>query len=118
MIESEVAPPVIEAAKPASSDLAPGGLRAPQPVARKGAARAWLPFVALLAAVMGLHLATLLRFPAPFVDEGWNASRAWGLLHTGQAFGTLDAGLFDKYPGYWTYFPWLATAVHTLFMAV
>src|SRR5438874_400733 len=74
----------------------------------------WLPLAALLIVVTGVHLATLLRYPPPFVDEGWNASRAWGLLHTGRAFGTLDAGVFQQYPGYWTFFPWLGTAIHAL----
>jgi 4-amino-4-deoxy-L-arabinose transferase-like glycosyltransferase len=64
------------------------------------------------------HLLTLLRAPIPFVDEGWNASRAWGLLHTGQAFGTLDAGVFDKYPTYWAYFPWLGAALQALGLAL
>src|SRR5438309_11148620 len=70
----------------------------------------WLWLAALLVALTALNLLTLLRTPPPFVDEGWNASRGWGLLHTGRAFGTLDAGVFENYPGYWTYFPWLGTA--------
>src|SRR4051794_38735742 len=52
--------------------------------------------------------------PSPFTDEGWNASRAWGLLHTGRAYGSLDAGVFDHYDGYWTYFPWIGTALHAI----
>jgi 4-amino-4-deoxy-L-arabinose transferase-like glycosyltransferase len=49
------------------------------------------------------------------VDEAWNASRAWAFLDTGRAFGTLDAGVFERYEGYWTLFPWLGTAIHAFF---
>ncbi len=73
-----------------------------------------LSVVVLLIAVAGVNLLSLLRYPAPFVDEGWNANRAWALLQTGRAFGTLDSGVFDRYEGYWTYFPWLGTSIHAL----
>lgn len=66
----------------------------------------------LLIGVGGFNWLTLLRRPAPFVDEAWNASRALGLLRTGRAFGDLDAGVFERFDGYWTYFPWLGTAIH------
>src|SRR5205823_14310562 len=69
----------------------------------------WLALAIFFAVVTGLGLFSLLRTPAPFVDEAWYASRAWSLIHTGRAFGTLDAGVFDKYDGYWTYFPFLGT---------
>jgi 4-amino-4-deoxy-L-arabinose transferase-like glycosyltransferase len=68
----------------------------------------------LLVAAMALGLFSLMRTPPPFVDEAWYASRAWAFIHTGRAFGTLDAGVFDNYDGYWTYFPWLGTLLHTL----
>jgi len=70
------------------------------------AARRWL-VVALAGAVAALHLWSLLRFPPPFVDEAWFGARAWALLHTGRPFSTLDAGVFDRFAGYWTCFPLL-----------
>ena len=36
--------------------------------------RSWLLPALLLAAVLALHLWSLMRFPAPFVDEAWNSS--------------------------------------------
>lgn len=79
----------------------------------------WAALAVLFAAVTGFHLVSLLRTPAPFVDEAWYAARAWALLHTGRAFGTLDAGVFDRFDGHWTFFPWLGTgfdaiAIHLL----
>ncbi len=71
--------------------------------------RYWLALAVVLSAVMGFHLFSLLRTPPPFVDEAWRASRAWSLIHTGRPFGTLEAGVFDRYDGYWTFFPWLET---------
>lgn len=50
-----------------------------------------------------------MRYPAPFVDEAWFASRAWAFIHTGRAFGPLDAGVIDRFEGYWTFLPWLPT---------
>lgn len=42
-------------------------------------------FVPILITSLGeLHLWSLLRFPAPFFDETWLASRAWGHLQTGR----------------------------------
>jgi len=68
----------------------------------------------LIAAVTLVGLASLLRTPAPFIDEGWFASRAWAFIHTGQNFGSMDRGVFDRYDGYWTYFPWLPTFFQSL----
>lgn len=64
--------------------------------------------------VVGLHLWSLLRYPAPFVDEAWYASRAWGLIATGKPFGVLDAGVFDRFPGYGSYFQWLPAAIQSI----
>jgi len=75
--------------------------------ARKAAGGKWLLLVFLFAAVATIHLWSLLRFPAPSVDEAWFASRAWAFLHTHRAFGALDAGVLDRFEGYWTLFPWL-----------
>jgi 4-amino-4-deoxy-L-arabinose transferase-like glycosyltransferase len=70
--------------------------------------------LALLALSLGLHLWSLMRFPPPFVDEAWLASRAWSLIQTGQAFGPLDHGVFDRFEGYWTFFPWLPVWIQSL----
>jgi 4-amino-4-deoxy-L-arabinose transferase-like glycosyltransferase len=74
----------------------------------------WSGAVMLFVAVTGVGLWSLLRTPPPFVDEAWYASRAWSFIQTGRAFGTLDAGVFDKYEGYWTYFPLLGTWLQAL----
>ncbi|HET9494395.1 MAG TPA: glycosyltransferase family 39 protein [Chloroflexia bacterium] len=75
-----------------------------------------LGVVVVLGAVCVFHLGTLMANSIPHVDEAWNTSRAWGLVQTGRAFGTLDAGVFDRFDGYWTYFPWLGAAVHAPFV--
>jgi hypothetical protein len=55
-----------------------------------------------------------MRFPAPFVDEAWGASRAWAFIHTNRAFGPLDIGVFDRFEGYWVFFPWLPAFIQSL----
>ncbi len=69
---------------------------------------------ALLGLVVAGHAWSLLRFPFPFVDEAWAASRAWAFVQTNRQFGTLDTGVFDRYEGYWTALPWLPTAIQSL----
>jgi hypothetical protein len=71
--------------------------------------RSWRGALALFAAVALLGLLSLLRTPAPFIDEVWFANRAWGFVQTGLNFGTIDRGVFDRFDGYWTYEPWLPT---------
>ena len=73
--------------------------------------RSWLWIAALLCGLTGLHLWSLLRFPQPFVDEGWYASRAWGLLHSGWAYGSVDEGGFENFPHYERFFFWLGSAL-------
>lgn len=68
----------------------------------------------VLAVILALHGWSLLRFPAPFVDEAWLASRAWAFIQTGLAFGPLDSGLADRFPGYWTVNQWLMTFLDSL----
>ncbi|MDQ2806852.1 MAG: glycosyltransferase family 39 protein, partial [Chloroflexota bacterium] len=70
-----------------------------------------IQIVALLGLLTAIHLLSLLRFPAAFEDEGWLANRAWGLLHTGWAFGTVDSGVFENYPHYERFFFWLCSAL-------
>jgi hypothetical protein len=66
----------------------------------------------VMAIVTIFNLFSLLRTPAPFIDEVWFANRAWGFTQTGLNFGTIDAGVWDRFDGYWTYFPWLPTLIH------
>lgn len=97
---------------PASS--APG-VRIPTVVQTKS--EKWYPRLTplgLLGAIAAFNLWTLLKTPAPFVGEAWGASRAVGLLQTGHPFGVLDSGVFERYPGYWTTFPWLGTFIHAV----
>ena len=61
----------------------------------------------LLAAIIALHLFSLLRTPPPHVDDAWYANRGWALIQTGRPLGTLDAGVFDGFEGGWTYIPWV-----------
>ena len=72
-----------------------------------------LPLLAVLG-LIGWQASRLMLSPPPHVDEAWDANRAWALLQTGRAFGTMDSGVLEHYPGYWTYFPWLGTAIHAL----
>jgi len=64
----------------------------------------WL-IVFLTVLFLGFHGWSLLRFPLPFVDEAWNASRAWGFLQTGRIYGSLDSDFMQSYKGYGSYFP-------------
>lgn len=89
-------------------DVQRGGLAAIGSWSLRGL-RAPMPLAAVLAAVTAISLFSLLRTPPPFLDEVWFANRAWALVETGRAFGTMDSGVFDRYDGYWTYFPWLPT---------
>ena len=77
-----------------------------------------LALVIIFAYFLAFNLVTLMRFPTPFVDEGWNASRSWGLLHTGQTFGTLDAGVVRRVSELSRPFPWLGTALHVPLQAL
>jgi 4-amino-4-deoxy-L-arabinose transferase-like glycosyltransferase len=80
----------------------------------KVSSKEWLKLAALFIALTVLHLWSLMRFPPPFVDEAWQGSRAWALIHTGRAFGPLDVGVFDRFEGHWTFFPWLPAWIQSL----
>jgi glycosyltransferase involved in cell wall biosynthesis len=71
-----------------------------------------LPIALVL--VLALHFRSLMRYPAPFTDEAWFASRAWAYCETHRTFGPLDRGVFDRFAGYWTYFPWLPNLLQSL----
>ena len=68
-----------------------------------------LTLAILLLVLAALGFVTLLRTPPPHVDEAYRASRAYALIRTGRAFGILEAGVYDRYEGYWTFFPFLET---------
>lgn len=70
--------------------------------------------VAVLAAIAALHVWSLMRYPPPFCDEAWLISRAWAFIQTGRAFGPLDAGIADRFEGYWVVNQWLITVVQSL----
>jgi 4-amino-4-deoxy-L-arabinose transferase-like glycosyltransferase len=72
----------------------------------------------LLIFVFVVHTWTFMRFPAPFVDEAWLTARAWSLIQTGKAFSSLDAGVVDKYEGYWTFFPYTHTWLQSISVRV
>lgn len=69
--------------------------------------RAILAPLTLFVGVIAFHFWSLMRYPAPFVDEAWFGSRAWGYVLSGRTFGTLDRGVMDRFDGYWTFLPWL-----------
>lgn len=83
--------------------------------AGKSSSYGWL--VGTLLLIFAVHSFSLLRLPAPFVDEAWLASRAWGIIQTGHNFGILDSGVFDRLDGYWTFFPWLPTHLYALMLS-
>ena len=72
-----------------------------------------LGLLGLVLLIAGVHGWSLLRYPEVFVDEAWFASRAWGFLQTGRAFGALDHGVFERFDGYWTFLPWLGTWIQS-----
>ena len=76
-------------------------------------AKKWVTEAVLFFFVAIIHLCSLMNFPAPFVDEAWFACRAWSYITTGKAFGSLDAGVFDRFPGYETFFPWLPVQIQS-----
>jgi 4-amino-4-deoxy-L-arabinose transferase-like glycosyltransferase len=83
-------------------------------IKHKNSKKACLVLAGLFTAITAFHLWSLLRYPAPFVDEAWNAGRAWELPRTGRAFGTMDLGVIEQFDGYWTFFPWLPAWLQSL----
>lgn len=67
--------------------------------------------ITLIVIVLFIHIFSLMRFPEPFVDEAWLASRAWGFLQTGKQVGPLDQGVITTFNGHWTLFPLLPTVI-------
>ena len=99
----------------------PSGANEPQAtlVSSRAVARvstSYLAPVLVLLAVAIFDIFTLRNFPTVFIDESWNANRAWTFLHTGQVFASVDSGVFQQYDGYWTYWPYLGTLIHAAFI--
>lgn len=69
----------------------------------------WQYIILVFGLIFLFHLWSLMRYPGPHVDEVWLISRSWSYAHTGRVFGILDQGVFDRFDGYWTFFPWLQT---------
>jgi hypothetical protein len=65
-----------------------------------------------------LHFWSLMRYPAPFVDEAWLTSRAWAFLHTGHQLGSLDMGVAENLPGGWVANQWLITALQSICLRI
>jgi hypothetical protein len=74
-------------------------------------------FILIAGAIATFHIVTLTRYPPIFVDEAWIVSRAWAWSHTGNNFGPVDAGVFDKHlEGYGTFFPITPTLLISVFI--
>ncbi len=73
----------------------------------------WLLGVGVFAS-LALHVWSLMRFPAPFVDEAWLTNRAWAFIQTGRQLGPLDMGLVERFEGAWTANQWLITFLYSL----
>jgi 4-amino-4-deoxy-L-arabinose transferase-like glycosyltransferase len=74
----------------------------------------WFLLGVMLVASFVMGVLTLMRTPLPMNDEAWNAARAWQLIQSGRAFSSLDSGVFDRFDGYWTMFPWLGVWFQSL----
>src|SRR5262249_25136408 len=73
----------------------------PRPVFRQRPALRTAMLMTAFALILGVHVWSLRRYPAPSVDEAWLIARAWRFLHTGQPFGQLDVGILDRTPNEW-----------------
>lgn len=77
--------------------------------------RTWVIVTAItVATLVVFHFWTFRTFPLTHVDEGWFANRAAGYLSSGVPFGTMDSGVFDRYPEPWVIFPLLPTMLQAL----
>jgi hypothetical protein len=73
----------------------------------------------LIGAIAVVHVWSLMRYPAPSIDEAWLTSRAWAFLNTGHPYGPLDSGLAERfYSGYWVTNQWLITALQSLVLRI
>ena len=68
--------------------------------------------------ILVLSLALLRRFPPVFVDEAWNANRAWTWLQTGVNAGSMDFGGWEHLAGYWHFYPLLPSILLASLMRV
>lgn len=91
----------------------------PTPAAERAHKRAWVAVTIItIVGLMVWHLSTVVLYPYPHVDEAWFANRAMGYLTTGVPFGTMDAGVFDRYPQPWLIFPLIPTLLQALVLRV
>ncbi|MBN2373047.1 glycosyltransferase family 39 protein, partial [bacterium] len=74
--------------------------------------------IILFTIIFIFHSWSLMRFPQAFEDEAWLTSRAWAFLQTGRVFGPLDEGVFNRFEGYWTFFPWFPTWIQALSLKI
>lgn len=65
--------------------------------------------VVIALAIVGLSLPSLASYPSVFIDEPWNANRAWNRLQAGENYTTIDVGPYPEGKGIGT--PSLASAV-------
>ncbi len=84
------------------------------PVNKKSLLSEKIISVSMILALAILHVWSLMRYPPPHGDEAWFISRAWAFLHSGRVFGPLDEGVIDRFPGYWTFLPWLPNWILSL----
>jgi hypothetical protein len=84
------------------------GARPREPIAALAGA------LALTIALAALHLWSVLRYPAPYVDEAWLIARAFAFLQTGEPFGPLDVGIFDRVPNGWRTLGVVSTALSSI----
>lgn len=68
-------------------------------------------------AIIGVHLWSLMRYPAVYVDEGWLLNEMAGFVKTGYPLGSLDywQGL-EQFPGAWVINRYLYLALYSTVM--
>lgn len=68
----------------------------------------------ILVIILIVHSFTLMRFPAPFIDEAWMASRALQFIQSGSSFGPVDHGVLDHYQAAENFYPLISSAVQSI----
>lgn len=81
-----------------------------------GANRKLLITIIIFTIIIVFHGGMLMRYPPPFIDEGWLGARDWEFIHTGINFGTFDKGVIDKFNGYWKIPPLFPTIIQSVGM--
>lgn len=73
-------------------------------------------FALVILCIAGLQIGSLIRYPAPHVDEAWLTSRAWAFIQTGHQMGPLDLGVVEQWNDYWILNQWLITALQSIIL--